>query len=83
MSFTKKLNINWRIIENVIFVMAFGFIMYKLISAYWLDIFNSIKGKGFIGTIIDPISTHNYYKSVVAVIIILNATPMFDIALLK
>jgi sterol desaturase/sphingolipid hydroxylase (fatty acid hydroxylase superfamily) len=74
MSFTKKPNINWRVIENVIFVFAFGFIMYKLISGYGLDIYNSIKGKGFIGAVIDPISTHNYYKSVVAVIIMLNAT---------
>jgi sterol desaturase/sphingolipid hydroxylase (fatty acid hydroxylase superfamily) len=74
MSFTKKLNINWRVIENVIFVFAFGFIMYSLVSRYWLDIYNSIKGKGFIGAVIDPISTHNYYKSVVAIIIILNAT---------
>ncbi len=74
MGFTKKLNINARVIENVIFVCAFGFIMYSLVSSYWLDIYNSIKGKGFIGAVIDPISTHNYYRSVVAVIIILNAT---------
>src|SRR5580658_1929223 len=70
MSFTKKLNINCRIIENVIFVFAFGFIM----SDYWLYIYNSVKGKGFIGAVIDPISTHNYYKSVVAIIIMLNVT---------
>jgi len=69
MSFTKKLNINWRIIENVIFVFAFGFIM----SDYWLYIYNSAKGKGFIAAVIDPISTHNYYESVVAIIIMLNA----------
>ncbi len=74
MSFTKKPGINWRVIENVIFVFAFGFIMYNLISGYWLDIYNSIKGKGFIGAIIDPFSTHYYHRSVVAIIILLNAT---------
>src|ERR1700733_5728526 len=74
MSFTKKLNINWRVIENVIFVVAFGFIMYKLISDYWLYIYNSVKGKGFIGAVVDPISTGDYYKSAVAIIIMLNAT---------
>ncbi len=74
MSFTKKLNINWRIIENVIFVFAFGFIMYKLISDYWLYIYHSVKGKGFIGDVIDPISTRDYYKSVIAIIVMLNVT---------
>ncbi len=69
MGFTKKLNINWRIIENVIFVFAFGFIM----SDYWLYIYHSAKGKGFISAFIDPISTRDYYKSVVAIIILLNA----------
>jgi len=74
MSFTKKLNINWRVIENVIFVFAFGFIMYKMISDYGLYIYNSVKGKGFIGDVIDPISTRDYYKSIVAIIIMLNVT---------
>ena len=74
MSFTKKLHINWRIIENVIFVFAFGFIMYKLISDYWLYIFNSAKGKGFIGAVIHPILNHNYYKSILAIIIMLTVT---------
>jgi sterol desaturase/sphingolipid hydroxylase (fatty acid hydroxylase superfamily) len=74
MRFTKKLNRNWRIIENVIFVFAFGFIMYNLISSYWLYVYDSIKGKGYVGAIIDPILTHQYYMSVVSAIIILNAT---------
>jgi sterol desaturase/sphingolipid hydroxylase (fatty acid hydroxylase superfamily) len=74
MSFTKNLNRNWRIIENVIFVLAFGLILYPLISQYCLDIYNSIKGKGFIGSVIDPISTHNYNKSVIAIILMLNGT---------
>src|ERR1700739_149804 len=74
MSFTKKLNKKWRIFENVIFVFAFGFIMYKLLSEYGLYMYNSIKGKGYFGAIIDPIFTHNYYISAVSVIVILNAT---------
>src|SRR5471030_259537 len=74
MSFTKKLNINWRIIENVIFVFAFGFIMYKLIGDYWLYVYNSVKDKGFIRAVVDPISSHNYYESVIAIIIMLNVT---------
>src|ERR1700722_13888348 len=74
MSFTKKLNVNWRIAENVIFVFAFGFIMYNLISGYWLDFYHSIKGHGFFGAIVSPILTHQYYISVVSIIVILNTT---------
>ncbi|MGZ3752730.1 MAG: sterol desaturase family protein, partial [Mucilaginibacter sp.] len=53
---------------------AFGFIMYNLVTGYGRDIYNSIKGKGYVGAIIDPILTHQYYISVVSVIIILNTT---------
>ncbi len=74
MSSTKKLSKNWRITENVIFVFAFGFIMYSLISTYGLYVYDSIKGKGYIGAIIDPILSHQYYLSIVSVIIILNST---------
>lgn len=68
MTFRKKLESIWQIFENVIFVCAFCFIMYKLIFDYWLYLYNSSKGKGFIGAVIDPISTHSYYKSIVAII---------------
>ncbi|MDR3695587.1 sterol desaturase family protein [Mucilaginibacter sp.] len=74
MSFTKNPNKNWRIIENVAFVCAFGFIMYNLISTYWRYAYASIKGHGYIGAIIDPLRTHEYYKSFISVMIILNAT---------
>lgn len=74
MSSAKKLNKNLRIIENVVFVFAFGFVMYLLISTYGLYIYNSIKGKGYLGAIIDPIRTHQYYVSIVSIIIILNST---------
>ena len=74
MDSAKKLNKNWRIIENVIFVFAFGFIMYNLVSNYWVYVYDSIKGKGYIGAIVDPFVTHQYYMSVVSVIIIVNAT---------
>ena len=74
MSFTKKLNKNWRIIENVIFVFAFGFIMYNLVSDYGVEIYNSIKGKGYLGALIDPILSHNYHISIVYVIVIFNTT---------
>lgn len=74
MSFTKKQDKNWRIIENIAFVCAFGFIMYTLISSYWRYAYASIKGQGYIGAIIDPLRTHEYYKSLVSVMIILNAT---------
>ena len=83
MSFSEKLDKRWRIIENVTFVFAFGFIMYKLISSYWQYTYDSLKGKGFIGSIIDPISTHQYYKSAVAVMFILNSTlVLWEIAVL-
>ena len=74
MSFTKTLNVKWRIIENVIFVFAFGFIMYQLVSGFWLYFYDSVKGKGFTEAVIDPISKHDYYKSVLAIMILLNAT---------
>src|SRR5882672_9739899 len=74
MNSTKKLKKNLRIIENVIFVFAIGFIMYNLISMYGIYIYDSIKGKGYIGAIIYPIATHQYYISIVSIIIILNTT---------
>jgi sterol desaturase/sphingolipid hydroxylase (fatty acid hydroxylase superfamily) len=72
--FTKKLNKNWRIAENAIFVFAFGFIMYNMVSTYGLDVYHSIKGKGFIGTIIHPFLMHKYYVSVVSIIVIVNTS---------
>jgi len=74
MRFTEKLNKNWGIIENVIFFFAFGFIMYSQIASYWKYIYDSAKGKGYLGAIVDPILTRNYYISVVSIIIILNTT---------
>jgi sterol desaturase/sphingolipid hydroxylase (fatty acid hydroxylase superfamily) len=74
MSSARKLNRNIRIIENVIFVFAFGFLLYKLVSTYGLYIYDSIKGKGYLGAIIDPIKSHQYYISAVSIIMILNAT---------
>lgn len=74
MTFREKLNNNWKIIENVIFVFMFGFIMYKLIFGYWLYLYNSIKGKGFIGTVIDPVSNHDYYKSLIATMAMITFT---------
>ncbi len=74
MGITKKLNRNWRITENVIFVLAFGFILYNLVSGYWMDIYHSLKGKGFVGSIIQPALTHDYYLSLVSVIVLLNTT---------
>ncbi len=74
MSFIKKAGKNWRIIENVVFVLAFGYITCKLIANYWRYVYDSLKWKGYLGTIINPISTHEYYKSAVAIMVALNAT---------
>jgi len=74
MIFAKKLNKNWRIAENVIFVAAFGFIMYNLISTFGLDVYHSAKGKGFVGAITQPFFRHKYYISVVSIIVIVNST---------
>ena len=74
MSFAKKLNKPFKIIEDVIFVGAFGFIMYNLVTTYGLYIYASIKGKGYLRAVIHPLLTHQYYISIVSVIIILNTT---------
>ena len=74
MRFTKKLTKYRGIIENVIFLLAFGFIMYDLISNYWKYIYESIKGKGVFGALIDSVSTRHYYVGIVAIIFILNAS---------
>lgn len=89
MSFTRNLNKNWKIFENVIFILAFGFILYGLITSYWQYIYDSIQGKGYLGAIIDPILSHEYYRSFISVIIILNSTcvlweiVLFTIELIK
>jgi sterol desaturase/sphingolipid hydroxylase (fatty acid hydroxylase superfamily) len=74
MSFKEKQDKNRAIIENVLFVFAFGFIMYTLVSRYWFNIYNSIDGKGYFGALIDPVSTHEYYKIFVTAVLMLNAT---------
>ena len=74
MAQVKKLDKNLRIAENAIFIFAFGFIMYKLLSTYGLYMYSSIKGKGYLGAIIDPIFTNQYYISAVSIIIILNTS---------
>jgi sterol desaturase/sphingolipid hydroxylase (fatty acid hydroxylase superfamily) len=74
MRFTKKLGKNLRTAENIIFIMAFGLIMYQLISSYGLHVYNSIKGKGYLGSVIDPIVNHQYSVGAASVIIILNST---------
>ena len=74
MATARKPDRNLRVTENVIFICAFGFIMYKLLAEYGLYIYDSIKGKGYVGAIIDPFIRRQYYMSAVSVIIILNAT---------
>ena len=74
MSLLKKLNKNLPIIENTVFVLAFAFIMYNLVSTYGLFLFNSIKGEGYLGAIIHPLQRHQYYISIITVIFIVNAT---------
>ncbi|MGZ3945780.1 MAG: hypothetical protein ACXVJB_12625, partial [Mucilaginibacter sp.] len=48
--------------------------MYKLLAEYGLYVYDSIKGKGYIGAIIDPFISRQYYMSIVSVIVILNTT---------
>src|ERR1700743_3608335 len=74
MRFTKKLGKNLRTAENVIFILAFALIMYQLIKGYGRQVYDSIKGKGFIGSVIDPIVNHQFSVSAGAIIIILNST---------
>lgn len=74
MSLYKKLAKNLGVVENVIFIAGFAFIMYGLLSTYGLYMYRSIRGKGYLGAIIDPLKTHKYYVSAVSIIIILNAT---------
>ena len=74
MGFTEKLRKSAGITENVIFVFAFGFIMYQLILSYGGRAYGSLKGHGYLATIINPILKHQYSLSAAAVIIILNST---------
>jgi|GEM_PF-478289 len=74
MATARKPDENLRVTENVIFIFAFGFIMYKLLAEYGLYVYDSIKGKGYIGAIIDPFLSRQYYMSIVSVIVILNTT---------
>ena len=73
MSFAKQQNRNFGIVENVIFVFAFGFVMYILFGNYWQYVHESIKSKGFAGAIIDPFLTHKYYLSFIFVMFFINA----------
>ncbi|MFB9844274.1 sterol desaturase family protein [Mucilaginibacter ginsenosidivorans] len=74
MNFTKKLSKNWRIAENAFFVFAFGFVMYNLATTYWHYIHGSEKSKGFISAVTMSMANHEYYVSVVFVMVIINTT---------
>ena len=70
MSFKKKL---YRI-ENLIFVVAFAFILYKMVSAYGLRIGMSVKGKGLFAGIAEQIAKHQYYIMLVSFIVFINSS---------
>ena len=75
MSFVKKLNKkNLVIIENIVFVPALVIYVCYLSFIYGRYAYQSISGKGYLGRIITPITTHKYYLSIAAVILIVNTT---------
>ena len=77
MSFKKELNKYRGIIENVIFLFAFSFIMCSQISRDWNYIYSSVKNKGVLKAIIDPFFTHQYYISIISLIILVNVSCIF------
>jgi len=68
MSFKKNL---YRI-ENLIFVAAFGFILYKMV--YGLHIRMSLKGNGLFAGIVQQIAKHQYYITLISFIIFVNSS---------
>jgi len=65
---------HWKLIENIIFAGAFAYIMYNLLSSYWQGAYGSVNGKGYIGSVLNPISNREYCESALAVMVILNAS---------
>lgn len=63
-----------RTAENIVFIGAFFFILYNLVTTYGVYMYQSIKGKGYLGALIDPFKNQEYYVSVVSLIIIVNTT---------
>lgn len=74
MRIAKKLKSNFAIIENIIFVCGFGFIMYHLLSTYGRYIYQSVRGGGLVSAIITPLLKHQYYGSFISLMVLLNAT---------
>jgi sterol desaturase/sphingolipid hydroxylase (fatty acid hydroxylase superfamily) len=74
MSTTGSTKKNLRIAEDIVFIGAFVFILYDLVTTYGLYMYRSIQGKGYLGALIEPFKTHQYYISAVSLIIIINTT---------
>ena len=74
MRIAKKLNKGLTLIENILFVCGFGFIIYNLMVTYGHYVSASLKGKGLWATVNDTIATQQYYILFVSLIILLNSS---------
>lgn len=58
----------WRYLENVIFVIVAATILFGLVEGFSTSTWTSLMGKGYVGELISPIQSKEYYKSVLALL---------------
>jgi len=58
----------------VVFIGAFAFIIYGLVATYGRYMYKSVKGKGYLGAIVDQVHTHQYFMCAISLIAIVNSS---------
>jgi len=65
----------WKYLENIAFIILGAIILYGLVEGFSTSVWESLTGKGYVDDLVTPITTKEYYKSVLALLSI--ATTFF------
>jgi len=65
----------WKYLENIAFIILGAIILYGLVEGFSTSVWKSLTGKGYVDDLVTPITTKEYYKSVLALLSI--ATTFF------
>ena len=58
----------WKYVENIVFVIVAATILYGLVEGFSKSTWTSLMGKGYVGELMTPLQTKEYYKSVLALL---------------
>lgn len=71
MGFRKKIPGIWRYLENILFILVFGYIFYGAVSGFSQYSLATLTGKGFLDDFSKPLLSQEYYKSILSIVALL------------